>query len=186
MLLKNLLRPAAVLALPAFAAFAPAAQAHVTLEWQSALAGTSYKAVFKVSHGCGASPTRQVVVDMPEGVRGARPMPRPGWTVEITRASLARPYTSHGRTVIEDVTRITWTAQSAADMLDPAHYGEFILQAQLPPAEGRLHWPVRQVCPEGRLDWVQVPASGQGLSDLPYPAAALDILPSSRASGHSH
>ncbi len=186
MLSKNLLRLAAVPALSAFVTFAPATHAHVTLEWQSALAGTYYKAVFKVGHGCGSSPTRQVVVDLPEGVRGARPMPRPGWTVEITRATLARPYTSHGRTVTEDVTRITWTARSAADMLDAAHYGEFILQAQLPPSEGRLHWPVRQVCPEGRLDWVQVPVPGQPLSDLPYPAAVLDILPSSHASGHSH
>ncbi len=186
MLLKNLSRPAAALALTAFAAFVPVAHAHVTLEWQSALAGTSYKAVFKIGHGCGPSPTRQVVVDLPEGVRGARPMPRPGWTVDITRTPLAKPDTRHGRTVTQEVTRITWTAQSPADMLDAAHYAEFVLLAQVPQSEGRLYWPVRQVCPDGRLDWVQVPGPGQRQSDLASPAAVLDILPASAAGGHSH
>lgn len=186
MFLNLLSRPAAALALCGFAAFAPAAQAHITLEWQSALAGTYYKAVFKVGHGCGVSPTRQITVDIPEGVRGARPMPRPGWTLEVIRAPLARPDTSHGKAITEDVSRITWTAQSPADMLDNAHYGEFILQAQLPQAAGRVYWPLRQVCAEGRQDWVQVPAPGQRMTDLPFPAAVLDILPASPANGHSH
>src|SRR4051812_26436383 len=77
------------------------AQAHVVLEYQVAPAGASYKATFKVGHGCGASPTREVSVDIPAGVRGARPMPKPGWSLDIRREKLAQPYGSHGREVTE-------------------------------------------------------------------------------------
>lgn len=179
-------RLASALALSAAAAFVPAAHAHVSLEWQAALAGSTYKAVFRISHGCGASPTRQVIVDIPAGVRAARPMPRPGWTLAIDRAPLATPYTSHGKTVREDVARVTWTANSPQDMLDAAHFGEFVLLAGLPQAEGSLYWPVHQVCPQGRLDWVQVPASGQQPSELESPAVLLEILPASPGAGHRH
>jgi uncharacterized protein YcnI len=62
------------------ASLAPvSASAHTVLEYQVATAGKSYKATFKVGHGCGASPTRQIVVDLPAGVQGAKPMPKPGW-----------------------------------------------------------------------------------------------------------
>ncbi len=169
-----------------FALSLSAARAHVTLEWPAALAGTSYKASFRITHGCGASPTRQVVVEVPAGVRGARPMPHAGWSVEIQREPLARPYASHGRTVTEDVARITWTARSPADMLGTDQFDEFTLLAQLPDAPGTLWWPVRQVCAEGRQDWVQVPGAGQKASALPAPAVPLEILPSGDAGGHKH
>lgn len=162
------------------------AQAHVTLEWPAALAGTSYKAAFRISHGCGDSPTRQVIVEIPAGVRGARPMPRPGWSLAIERAALAVPSMNHGKSVAEEVVRITWTARTPEDMLDAAHYDEFVLQARLPEAAGTLHWPVRQVCAQGRHDWVQVPGPGQKASALQSPAPALDILPAGGAGAHAH
>lgn len=178
--------PRAACALVAVFALSSWAHAHVALEWPAALAGSYYKATFRVGHGCGASATRQISVDIPQGVQGARPMPHPGWGVMIERAPLARPDTSHGRTVSEDVVRITWTAKSREDMLDATHYDEFSLQARLPDQAGVLHWPVRQVCEQGRLDWVQVPAAGQKWSDLQAPAPQLDILPTGGASTHSH
>ena len=162
------------------------ASAHVVLEYQVAPAASSYKATFKVGHGCGAAPTRQVVVDIPAGVRGARPMPKPGWTLEVQRDKLAQPYTSHGRSVTEDVVRITWTARTAEDMLPSAHYDEFVLVATTPEQAGTVYWPVRQVCTEGRNDWTDVPKPGQKLSDLKSPAAALEILPAGGAGGHNH
>lgn len=166
--------------------FAGSAQAHVSLEWPAAMAGTTYKASFRISHGCGASPTRQVTVEIPPGVRGARPMPHPGWRLEVQRAALAKPYVNHGRTVTEDVVRVTWTARSADDMLDGAHFDEFVLMAQLPETPGTLYWPVRQACAEGRLDWVQQPAPGQAAGALAAPAVPLEVLPSQGGGGHSH
>ncbi len=166
-------------------AFMPAS-AHVVLEYQVAPAGASYKASFKVGHGCGASPTRQVAVDIPAGMRGARPMPKPGWTLDVQREKLAQPYTSHGRSITEDVVRITWTAKTAQDMLPSAHYDEFVLVAQAPEQAGTVYWPVRQACAEGSNDWVEVPKAGQKLSDLKSPAAALEILPAGGAAAHNH
>lgn len=180
------MRPRFLLPLLAVACLAGTAQAHVVLDYQAALAGSSYRATFKVGHGCGASPTRQISIEIPAGVQGAKPMPKAGWAVEITRAPLAQPYTSHGRTVTEDVVRVTWTARTAEDMLPNGHFDEFVLAATLPQRPGTLWWPVRQACQEGRTDWVEVPKAGESASALKSPAAMLEILPADGAGGHKH
>ena len=168
------------------AALGLAASAHTVLEYQVASAGQSYKATFKVGHGCGASPTRQIAVDIPAGVQGAKPMPKAGWRLEVTREKLAQPYTSHGRAITEDVTRISWTAKSPEDMLANGHYDEFVLVGTLPAQAGMMYWPVQQVCEQGRMDWTEVPKPGQKLSDLKSPAALLEIMPSAGAAAHQH
>ncbi len=161
------------------------ASAHITLEHQTAHAGSYYKANFKVGHGCGTSPIRQIVVHIPDGVRGAKPMPKAGWDLAIQRATLAQPYQDHGRTVTEDVVRITWTARSPADYLLNEHYDEFALNAKLPTQAGPLYWSVSQVCVEGRIDWSEMPALGQGRARLKTPAALLDLLPTA-GGAHKH
>lgn len=161
-------------------------QAHVTLEYQVAPAGSSYKATFKVGHGCGASPTRQVSVAIPAGVLGAKPMPKPGWTLKVQRGQLPQPVTSHGGPVTEDVVRVTWTARTPADMLPDAHYDEFVLVARTPARAGTVYWPVSQVCEQGHTDWVEVPRAGQQPAALKSPAPALEILPPAGAGGHMH
>lgn len=150
------------------AALLAPAHAHVTLEYQVALAGSSYKAAFRVGHGCGTSPTRQIVVTLPPGMDKGRPMPKAGWTVT------------------QEAGRITWTAKSREDMLAGDQYDEFILVAKVPAQPGTLYWPVSQVCEEGRLDWTELPRPGQKPSDLKAPAAALEILPAGGAAGHQH
>jgi uncharacterized protein YcnI len=119
---------------------APSAFAHITLEHQTAHAGSYYKANFKVGHGCGSSPIRQIVVQIPVGVQGAKPMPKPGWDLLIERAPLAQPYTDHGRRVTEDVVRISWSAKTPADHLLNEHHDEFALHAKLPAQPGPLVW----------------------------------------------
>jgi periplasmic copper chaperone A len=171
--------------LSSFVVGAAAARAHVTLEYQVGLAATTYKAAFKVGHGCGASPTRQITVEIPAGVESARPMPKAGWALEIQRAPLAKPVVSHGHTVTEDVVRVTWTARTRDDMLPDAQYDEFVLSARLPAQPGTLHWGVRQICEQGRIDWVEVPQAGQKRADLKAPAATLEVLPAG-AGGHAH
>jgi uncharacterized protein YcnI len=162
------------------------ASAHTVLEYQVATAGQSYKATFKVGHGCGASPTRQIVVEIPSGVQGAKPMPKAGWRLEVTREKLAQPYTSHGRSITEDVTRISWAAKTADDMLPNGHYDEFVLVGTLPDQAGVMYWPVQQICEQGRQDWTEVPKPGQKLSDLKSPAAVLEVMPSAGAAAHAH
>ena len=143
--------------------------AHITLEQPSAAAGTTYKAVFRVGHGCAGSATRAVVVHLPQGVSHAQPMPKAGWTLDLQPAS-------------GEPTQIAWRGGP----LPSTHYDEFVLVATAPEQAGTVYWPVRQVCAEGRNDWVEVPRAGQKLSDLKSPAAALEILPSGGAAAHNH
>lgn len=162
------------------------AQAHVTLDYPVATAGQSYKATFKIGHGCGASPTRVVEVSIPAGVRGAKPMPKPGWTLEVTREKLAQPYQSHGRSVSEDTTRIRWTAKTEADMLPSGFYDEFVLVGTLPAQAGLLYWPVLQQCVQGQMAWHETPAKGQTWGELQSPAAPLELMPAAGSGTHTH
>ncbi len=59
------------------------ASAHVTLEAQQAPPASFYRAVFRVPHGCGEAATVRLAVTLPDGVRGARPMPKPGWRLTL-------------------------------------------------------------------------------------------------------
>lgn len=121
----------------ALAAFAASAQSHVVLEQPQAEAGSSYRAVFRVGHGCGDSPVTELVVQIPAGVRGARAMAKPGWQIETTRTGA-------------DVTQIRWRG----GRLDPALFDDFVLLATLPDQPGPLAWKIVQVCENGRADWI--------------------------------
>jgi len=178
--LRRARRPSTALTCLVLAA-AGAAQAHITLETAQAPAGSYYKAVFRVGHGCDGSPVRQLVVEIPPGVRGAKPMVKPGWRIDIQRARLDTPYDSHGHTVTEDVSQVRFSGGPLPD----AYYDEFALMAQLPEQPGPIYWKVAQLCEKGRVDWVEIPAAGQSLHDLKAPAALLDVVPNEHA-GHVH
>lgn len=160
------------------------ANAHITLEYQVANAGSNYKATFRVGHGCGDSPTREIAVTLPPGVQGAKPMPKPGWTLAIERGTLAQPQGDQGQAATGPVRRIRWSANTPADALPGDFYDEFVLQARLPAQAGTLYWPVEQVCAQGRTDWSELPSAGKPLHGLTSPAAALELMPA--AGGHSH
>ena len=169
-----------------FIAISLPALAHVTLEYQVANAESYYKATLRVGHGCEGSPVKQIIAVIPAGVQGAKPMPKAGWNLDITREKLAEPYDNHGKKITEDVTRITWTAKTKDDYLQDAQYDEFVLRAKLPSKSGMVYWPVSQVCEQGRTDWTQIPSADQKLSDLKTPAAALEILPVAGSGEHKH
>lgn len=164
---------------------AAAAGAHVTLEEPKAFAGTGYKAVLRVGHGCEGTATHTVVVQLPTDFRGAKPMPKPGWTVVIERAPLAKPYESHGRTIKDDVVRITWKATSPEAALPDAFYDEFVLRGSAPEQAGPAWFKVRQLCEKGEWNWAEVPAHGKDTKGLKAPAVLLDVHPADHA-GHMH
>ena len=173
---RNFLLAAAAACLGA----AAPAVAHVGLEYTVAPAGSHYKATFKIGHGCATSPTREVAVSIPAGVRSVRPMPKPGWTLHIERARRA---VSDAQ---DEVVSVRWTARSAADHLPDDQYDEFSLVGRMPPQPGPLYWPVQQLCAAGRHDWTQVPTPGQPRASLQNPAPVLEVLPAAGGSGHAH
>lgn len=161
--------------------------AHITLADQAALAGTYYRATLRVGHGCEGTPTTAIRVSIPAGFTGAKPMPKPGWTLAVTTGKLATPYDDHGKPVTEGVTEITWTA-TPGHALPDAHYDEFVLRGGLPAAAGPMWFKVLQTCEKGSTDWAEVPTSGASAKGLKLPAALLDIIPSGPAghAGHAH
>lgn len=165
---------------------AAGAQAHVTLEEPAAVANASYKAVLRITHGCEGSATHTVRVQVPDGFLGAKPMPRPGWKLELRREKLAQPYDSHGRKIEDTVTEVTWRAQQPEAFLADAHYDEFVLRGQTPAKAGILWFKVQQLCETGELNWNQVPAAGFNTRGLKWPAARLEVLPAMGSDGHQH
>lgn len=151
-------------------AVAPCA-AHVTLEQKSAEAGSYYKAVFKVGHGCDGASIRELIVHIPEGVLAAKPMPKAGWQLDLEKTALAQPYSSHGKPVTETTSRVRWSGGELPD----AFYDEFVVVARLPERSGPLYWRVTQICSTGRIDWADIPVAGQKRPD--FPAAVLELLP---------
>jgi periplasmic copper chaperone A len=159
--------------------------AHVSLGEPAALAGTTYKAALRVGHGCAGSPTTAIKVLIPAGFKGAKPMPKPGWMLTVTKAPLARPYDDHGRTVTEDVAEIVWTAASKDNWLPDAYFDEFVFRGGLPAVAGPMWFKVVQSCETGSNQWVQIPADGQSPHSLASPAALLDVI-GSGAGAHAH
>lgn len=160
--------------------------AHVVLEDQAALAGSSYKAVFRVGHSCPGAATTGITVRLPAGFEGAKPMPKAGWNLETWLAPLAQPYINHGETITEDVAEVRWTVKNAADALPDGWYDEFVLRGTLPKTAGALWFKVLQTCTQGQLDWAEIPASGTSTKGIKAPAALLEVLPSGPQQGHSH
>lgn len=157
--------------------FAPGTttHAHVTLEAQQATAGSYHKAVLRVPHGCAGSPTTAIKVQIPQGVVGVKPMPKPGWELSIVRAKLDRPYKDgHGRDVTERVSEVHWTGGRLLD----DHYDEFAMRVRLPDSAGEtIYFRTVQECEKGVHRWIEIPASGKSRSDYAEPAPQITLTP---------
>lgn len=164
------------------AAAASLASAHIVFEQKQASAGSYFKGVLLVGHGCQGSATKAITVTIPDGVQGARPQPKPGWQLDVQRARLAKPYTSHGRTIEDDVRTIRWSGNTLSDQ----HFDEFQLLMKLPEQAGKLYFPVVQECENGRSEWTQIPADGQNPRELKSPAPALELVAPAGHAGHNH
>ncbi|MDP3417696.1 YcnI family protein [Falsiroseomonas sp.] len=147
------------------------AAAHVTLEVQQAVANTTYRATFRIPHGCDGTPTIRVTIRVPEGVTVAQPMPKPGWTLRTTARGEAG--SAHG--AVPPLSEIIWEG----GRLEHAHYDEFIVRMRLPNTPGELLYiPVVQDCPDGKqAAWTEIPEPGRRITEYRMPAPALRLLP---------
>jgi periplasmic copper chaperone A len=171
-IMKNLIATKIVAAC-AGSIWATAAFSHISLENKSAAAGSSYKAVFQVGHGCDGSATKGIAVDIPSGFRGTKPMPKAGWTVTTQVSKLASPYESHGKQVLEDVTRVSWVADSKKASLPDAQFDQFTMRGNLSEATGPMWFKVLQTCEKGSTHWREIPSAGVSTAGLQSPAPML-------------
>ena len=163
-----------------------ASQAHIVLQDPAAAAAASYRATFRVGHGCDGAATTAIRVTIPSGFTGAQPMPKAGWTARTVTGKLDRPYTSHGKTFSEGVVEISWTANGPDNALPDAFYDEFVLRGTTPAKPGPLWFKVVQTCEKGSLAWTEQPATGTSTKGLKSPAALLEVLDVQAAGGHQH
>ena len=154
---------------------ASTAQAHAVLERKQASPGAPYRGVVQIMHGCAGKPTTRVSVTIPEGLIGAKPMPKPGWTLATTRGAYARTYTTHHGTVSEGVTAITWSGGSLPD----DEVDEFTFLAQVADTfepDATVYVPVQQDCTKGSTSWSEIPKPGQDAHELKAAAPAFRIV----------
>ena len=175
-----------LLATVALALMANTSYAHVVLQDPLAAAGAGYRATLQVGHGCDGAATTAITVRIPDGFAGAKPMPKPGWTLSVRSAALATPYVSHGKTISEDVVEVRWVANGPDNALPDAWYDEFVLRGTAPAQPGLLWFKVRQSCGSSELDWAQVPPNGSATRGLKAPAALLEVIDTGNGGGHQH
>ena len=140
-------------------AYAMPTPAQVTLESGQGLAGSLYKAVFRIAQTCGDSPINAFVVAIPEGVSAARPMPKAGWQLDLWRDGNGRP------------TRIRWSGGT----LPGWQHDEFVIAARLPDQPGTIFWKVSPICDHGRIDWDGESATDEARG--PSPTVPLTVVP---------
>lgn len=172
-------RPA-FFALAALALAPASASAHIALAETTAPAGGYYAGFFRVSHGCGASPTVSLRVSIPDGVLVARPQPKPGWTVAVETAPLARPAVNEGVALKERVSAVVWKGRLPADQFD-----QFGLMVRLPDRDGPLYFPTVQTCEAGQNRWTDIPAPGAAWTSVAHPAPVV-TLTKAAAADHAH
>jgi periplasmic copper chaperone A len=164
-----------------------AAVAHVTFETAQAAAGSTYKGVLRIGHGCEGSPTIAIRVRIPEGIVAVKPMPKPGWKLDVVTGKYPKTYNvGHGVTLSEGVTEISWSGGS----LPEAFYDEFVftatIAADLKPGQA-VYFPTVQQCEKGVHRWIEIPGTGTAArspggagSDHDEPAPVLRIMAPTR------
>ena len=173
-------------ALGCLMALCGAASAHVSLEVKQAKVGAGYKAVLGVPHGCDGSPTTEVRIDIPEGVIGVKPMPKPGWTLSLQKGSYARSYTFyHGETKSDGVRQVTWSGGELPD----EYFDQFVLSTFIGgelQAGAKLAFPVTQKCANGQEQhWSDIAVEGQDVHSLAHPAPQLLLVAGDDEHQHS-
>jgi periplasmic copper chaperone A len=157
------------------------ASAHIVIDNPKAEVASTFRAVFKVGHGCDGSATKSISITIPEGFIVAKPMPKVGWTLETQTTKLAARADYHGKAMTERVSEITWKNGLLAD----AHYDEFVVSLRTPDAPGKQYFKVTQLCEVGRWDWHDIPAAGKTRRDYKAPAPELDVLAKSNAAANT-
>lgn len=153
------------------------AYAHATLEVRQAAIGSTYKAVLRVPHGCGAEATNVVRVQIPEGFYNVKPMPKAGWTLETVTGPYAQPYDNHGTQLTEGVKEIVWKDGN----LPNEWYDEFVFRGTFAGTlePGQYYFPAIQECANGEEAWIDV----TGADNAEMPAPSLELVPA-ESSGH--
>lgn len=169
----------ALLLIPTLAtavAVASPALSHITLEQREAAIGGPTKLTFRVPHGCEEQPTVNVRVLIPEGFIAAKPMPKPGWTIEVSQGDYAKTHDYfHNVKLSKGTKEISWKGSLPGEYYDEFVVSGFVSRDFKP--DSMLYFPVVQECPSGAHRWIEVPAAGQAGAELKEPAPGIKLVP---------
>lgn len=151
-MIKRLAPLAAVLLVPA------TAQAHVTVQPDTATPGGFAVENVRVPNETDDAVTTKVDVQLPPGFAEASYESTPGWTVKVEHRKLDKPIQTDDGPVTQEVARITWTAASKADGIQPGQFRDFPLSVQIPDRTGSLTFKALQTYSDGKVvRWIGPP-----------------------------
>lgn len=146
----------------ALALAAPAgAGAHVTLQPEEAAAEDFTVLDVRVPNERDDSATTKVAVQFPPGFIFASYQPVAGWSVQVKMEKLAKPIVSHGEEITEQVSQMTWTADSDQAGIQPGQFVDFPISVQIPGEAGdTLTFKALQTYDDGEVvRWIGGPES---------------------------
>jgi uncharacterized protein YcnI len=155
--MKHVTRISAALASGAIIALVvpTAAHADATATPTSTAAGSSTTVTFVIPHGCEASPTQVVTIDLPESIVSVTPTADALWTIERVAVPLDDPIESAtgGDPITERIGQVRFA--STIGGLPSDQRATVDLSFRLPDGDGGevLEFPVTQTCTEGSVTW---------------------------------
>ncbi len=160
-----------------FGLLAVSADAHVTVSPNTATKGGYATLTFKVPNERPDASTTTLEVSFPESSPFASisVQPKPGWTYQVEKASLATPISNHGQQVNERVAKITWTAAGEATQIKPGEFDTFPISAgPLPSDASSLTFKALQTYSNGEIvRWIEEAAPGAEEPKNPAPTLSL-------------
>jgi periplasmic copper chaperone A len=160
-------RKTAVAAVAASVLAAPAAaDAHVTLQPNTAAAGAFTVENVRVPNERDNASTVKVDLQLPHGFIFASYEPKIGWSVKVTKAKLTKPIQTDDGPIDEEVRRITFTGHGPNGKIGPGQFMDFPLSVQIPGKPGdKLTFKALQTYSNGEVvRWIGAPDS-----DTPAP-----------------
>jgi uncharacterized protein YcnI len=173
-------RKIAVLAAAGALAVPAAAQAHVTLQPNSAVVGAYTVLNVRVPNERDKASTVKVDVRFPDGFASVLYQPRPGWKVRVIKKKLATPGQTDDGPITEGVSRIIWTGNRKTANIGPGQFTDFPISVQIPGKAGDvLTFKALQTYSNGEVvRWLGAPGA-----DEPAPQVKVTGTKAQRAGG---
>jgi uncharacterized protein YcnI len=110
--------------------------------------------------------------------------PVAGWKVEVVKAKLPKPITSHGTEITEAPSTVTWTADPGV-RIEPGQFNEFDLSVgPLPEDTDRLLLPTKQTYSGGEVVAWDAPPAAEGAAEPAKPAPVLNLVAKTAGGDH--
>jgi periplasmic copper chaperone A len=157
----------AVLAAAGALAVPAAAQAHVTLQPKTAVAGSYTVLDVRVPNERDNASTVKVDVQFPDGFPAASYQPVSGWNVKVIKKQLAKPIQTDDGPITEGVDRMIWTGSGKGlGKIGPGQFMDLPISVQIPGKAGTtLTFKALQTYSNGEIvRWIGAPNS-----DTPAP-----------------